>query len=124
MRTSNRAQIAQIAEQIGSSLMPDSDRYINRFTIDSTSSSKTYVVSQDTASGNRWCCGCTGWINHRHCKHLKDILRRLANLSEQTVASLNDEAREMLASARTAYLDLSHARPMVAPKASASELIF
>ena len=112
-----REQVALIAEQIGSSLMPDNQQYINRFTIDSTSSSKTYVVSQRRTDGV-WCCGCRGWTMHvdaqgrRKCRHLTDILARLAEVAAKTQGQLDESVLDMLRSARTAFLDLGGAAPI------------
>lgn len=101
------AQVAEIAAQIGSSLMPDTGTHFNRFTVESQTSSKVYVVSQRRSSGG-WECGCQGWTRWRHCKHLADILSRLAELP--TVPTFDPSVHDMLASARTAYLDLGPAR--------------
>lgn len=103
----NRDQVAQVAADIGTSLMPDNDRWTNRFTIKSTTSkTKFYTVAQRRADGV-WGCSCPSWINRRHCKHLVDILSRLAEVS---VSKFTDpETKQMLLSARTAFLDLDSA---------------
>lgn len=46
MTHADRTQVASIAAVIGSTLMEDNRDWVNRFTIDSTSSSRTYVVAQ------------------------------------------------------------------------------
>jgi hypothetical protein len=97
------SQVAIIAQQIGSELMPDNRDYVNRFTVKSTSSSSVYLVSQRRNS-EQWCCSCRGWIHYRHCKHLVDILQRLASISVSM--PLDDSVLQMLNSARTAFLDL------------------
>jgi hypothetical protein len=119
--TTARSQAEQIAEQIGSSLMPDNKVWTNRFTVESTSSSRTYIVSQRRTDGV-WGCSCRGWINYKHCKHLDDMLHRLSELNTKTLSQLNEETLQMLASARTAYLDLSEPTAMTAPVAFAPDL--
>jgi hypothetical protein len=118
----DRSQVALIAEQIGSSLMPDTNTHYNRFTIESRSSSKTYVVSQRRGGVNdgRWECACPGWCNyprhdaqgveHRRCYHLTDLLSKLAALN--TTEALLPAVRKMLDAARTQYLDLGAAKPV------------
>jgi hypothetical protein len=108
----DRPQVAKIAAQIGSSLMPDTDQWVNRFTVNSTSSSSVYTVSQRRSNGV-WGCSCPGWRHHRKCKHLTDILRRLANLP--AAQKFEPAVLEMLASARTAYLDLGAPRAVRTP---------
>ena len=108
--------LAKIAQEIGSSIMPDNKVWVNRFTVESLTSSSTYTVAQRRTDGV-WGCSCRGWINYRHCKHLKDILHRLA-----TVESTEAAAR-LLASARTAFLDLSEAVTVAAPKAKSNRLL-
>jgi hypothetical protein len=106
-----RSQVAQIATQIGSSLDPDTDQYINRFLVKSTSSSSLHRVSQKRSDGT-WCCSCRGWTMHvdaqgrRKCRHLTDILARLAGVAAEAQVALDKEVVAMLKSARTAYLDL------------------
>lgn len=99
----DRDQVARVAAQIGSSLMPNNSQWMNRFTVESTSSSRVYTVAQ-RRSDNVWGCSCPAWINRRHCKHLDDILGRLAKLTEFDVT--DPAVLDMLRSARTAYLDL------------------
>jgi hypothetical protein len=101
----SRDQVAAIAAQIGSSLMPDNAQWRNRFTVESTSSSSVYTVAQ-RRSDDSWGCSCRGWTHYRRCKHLTDILGRLSTLGEQVQADLDESALQMLRSARTAYLDL------------------
>jgi hypothetical protein len=113
----DRAQVALIAEQIGSALEPDTDQYINRFLVKSTSSSSMHRVSQKRSDGT-WCCSCRGWTMHvdaqgrRKCRHLTDILGRLAALPAQQAAEMAPSVVAMLASARTAYLDIGGAAPL------------
>lgn len=99
----DRDQVAQVAEMIGSSLMPDNSQWVNRFTIPSSSGSRVYTVAQRRNDGV-WGCSCPSWINRRHCKHLVQILKQLAEV--QAVVATDPAVLAMLASARTAYLDL------------------
>lgn len=100
--------VATIAAQIGSSLMPDNEQWMNRFTVKSSSSSSIYTVAQRRADGV-WGCSCRGWIHYRHCKHLTDILGRLARIPTLAVHEVpaGDEefsnVIDILASARAAY---------------------
>ena len=100
--TQDRSAVARIAAQIGSNLMPDNEVWVNRFTVSSASSKAIYTVAQRRTDGV-WGCSCRGWIHHRHCKHVTDILRRLTSLP--IPALLEPDVLAMLASARTAYLD-------------------
>lgn len=103
--TTDRSQVAAIAAQIGSELMPDNKVWTNRFTVKSTSSSSVYTVAQ-RRTDSVWGCSCRGWTHHRKCKHLTDVLRRLAAVAETAKGELDSAVLSMLASARTAYLDL------------------
>lgn len=106
------AAIAAVAAQIGSTLLPDNDQWINRFQVKSTSSSSLYTIAQ-RRSDKTWGCSCVGWRNHRKCKHLTDVLKRLSDVKAM---SIPDEAvANMLASARAAFLDLGPAKEVAAP---------
>jgi hypothetical protein len=113
----DRRILEEIAAQIDSEVMDDSDRYVNRFTVKSTSSSKQYVVSQQRSDG-MWCCSCTGWTHWRKCKHLTDLLRRLSKVQVR----IDEAAAKFLASARTAYLDLEPAAAVRRPRVSSPQL--
>ena len=104
-----RPAIAIVAAQIGSTLLPDNDQWINRFQVRSTSSSSLYTIAQRRAD-KTWGCSCVGWRNHRKCKHLTDVLRRLSNVKVTGVA-----VASMLASAKAAFLDLSGPKEVAAP---------
>ena len=101
-----RNQIAQVAAEIGSGLMPDNDQWTNRFTVPSTSKpGEVYVVAQRHGDKS-WGCSCWAWRRQRRCKHLDRVLARLAKLAEQAPKQFDASILTMLASARTAYLDL------------------
>lgn len=97
--TTERKTVEKIAAQIGSTLLDDTDRWMNRFEVASKSSNRRYVIAQQRADGV-WGCSCPGWTHHRKCKHLTDVLGRLAGIADQYNHS------EMMVSARTAYLIL------------------
>lgn len=130
----NRSQVAQIAAQIGSSLEPDNDKWTNRFKVKSTSSSSFHTVAQlkyDNAgmAAGTWGCSCRGWTMHvdaqgrRKCRHLTDILGRLAKVAEAAKGELDAAVLAMLASARTAYLDLGGtSRAVARPSMPARQL--
>jgi hypothetical protein len=123
-----RAQIEQIAAQIGSSMEPDTDQYVNRFKVESSSSSSMHLVSQKRSDGT-WCCSCRGWTMHvdpqgrRKCKHLTDILRRLADLPAPALATMDPAVLEMIASARTAFLDLGGSAPIKRRRSTAARQV-
>lgn len=96
------ATVGEIATQIGSTLLPDNDQWTNRFQIKSSSSNRLYIIAQRRADGV-WGCSCPGWINHRRCHHLTDVLRRLTALAEKVPAYNH---MSMMVSARTAFLIL------------------
>lgn len=107
--------IELVAAQIGSSIMPDNKVWHNRFTVESQTSSSVYTVAQRNTD-DTWGCSCRGWIHHRRCKHLTDILSRLAALDAAEIyrepvdePGRNEKlnaVRQILSSARMAYLDL------------------
>lgn len=100
-----RNDIATVAAQIGTTLLPDNAAWTNRFEVQShTSKDRRYVIAQRRTDGV-WGCSCTGWRHHRKCKHVTDVLARLARLANSKPAFGPDVLR-MLTDARTAYLDL------------------
>ena len=115
-----RTAILLVAAQIGcSEMLPDNDQWINRFQAKSTSSSSLYTIAQ-RRSDKTWGCSCVGWRNHRKCKHLTDVLKRLSNVN---VASVTDEAvRGMLASAKSTFLDLSGPKEVALPTLKGRDL--
>lgn len=102
MTIQNTASVAQIASEIGSTLLEDNERWTNRFQIQSQTSSSLYIIAQQRADGV-WGCSCPGWRHHRRCKHVTDVLGRLTSLAERMPA-LNHHA--LMVSARTAFLIL------------------
>lgn len=109
--TAERATVQEIAEQIGSTLLPDNKQWTNRFQIKSGSSDRLYIIAQQSADGV-WGCSCPGWRHHRKCKHLTGVLRRLADLLARVPAYSH---LSMLISARTQYLILEPAADVSAP---------
>ena len=99
MTTAERSTVERIATQIGSTLLDDTDRWMNRFEIKSSSSDRRYVIAQQREDGV-WGCSCPGWTHHRRCKHLTDVLGRLSKIADQYNHS------DMMRSARTAFLIL------------------
>ena len=117
----DRGQVARIAEQIGTTLMPDNAVWKNRFTVDSSSSSAVYTIAQRRTDGV-WGCSCPAWRHRRKCKHLVDVLSRLAKVAATVQAGLDADVLAMLKSARTAYLDLDAVAPVAAPKVKGRDL--
>jgi len=113
--TSTLKTIAAVAEQIGSGLLPDNAAWKHRFEIRSTTSNRSYVIAQ-RRSDNVWGCSCTGWRHHRKCKHVKDVLARLAALADRIQEADVAEVVEVLRHARTAYLDLEPAQKVARPE--------
>lgn len=112
-----REQVEAIAAQIGSSLMPDNDKWTNRFKVESTSSSSMHTVAQlkqdyGLLPAGTWGCSCRGWTMHvdaqgrRKCRHLEPLLEKLAAVAATAQVELDAAVVQMLKSARTAYLDL------------------
>ena len=111
-----RPAIAIVAAQIGSTLLPDNDQWINRFQVKSTSSSSSVYTVAQRRSDKTWGCSCVGWRNHRKCKHLTDVLKRLSNVNASSLPVGRREAvMIMLESAKLAFLDLGPAKEVAAP---------
>lgn len=102
MSVEKASAVEEIAKQIGSELLPDNERWTNRFQIESSSSNRKYIIAQQREDGV-WGCSCPGWTHHRKCKHLTDVLRRLTSLAER-MPGYNHLS--LMVSARTAYLIL------------------
>jgi hypothetical protein len=118
-------EIEVLAVAIGSRLLPDTDQWVNRFQVKSTSSSSLYTVAQ-RRSDMVWGCSCRGWTHYRHCKHLDDVLERLANVPPANPSKrgpYDKVTASVLTSARTAYLELETIKKrVVVPKAKANVL--
>lgn len=105
MTVERAEKVEEIAKQIGSELLPDNERWTNRFQIESSSSNRKYIIAQQRTDGE-WGCSCPGWTHHRRCKHLTDVLRRLTDLAVRVPAYNH---LSMMVSARTAFLILEPA---------------
>lgn len=68
-------------------LLPDNDRYTNRFEIKSESSNRIYTIAQNKSTGE-WSCSCPGWIIARNgvraCKHLRELQPLLAEATKSS----------------------------------------
>ena len=114
--TDQAKAIAEVAAQIGSTLLEDNAQWHHRFQIKSSTSSSLYTIAQRT-SDDTWGCSCPGWRHYRKCTHLTDVLKRLADVAVSTAARAYDQATlSILTSARRAYLDLGPAKATAAPK--------
>ncbi|WP_214226664.1 hypothetical protein [Pedobacter sp. B4-66] len=68
--------------------LPDTDQWQLRFSIESESSDRLYVIAQHKAK-RHWGCSCPGWKRNRHCKHLK-ALGIPADMQPYEVNLIND----------------------------------
>lgn len=50
--------------------LPDSERWINRFTVPSSNGRDEYMIAQERVK-RHWACGCMGYRTRRYCKHLR-----------------------------------------------------
>ena len=82
MSQENTALI-RLQQQADVTLLPDNDRYKNRFEIKSETSTRIYTISQ-VKKDNTWACSCPGWIRFRKCKHLQSLEPLLRSLNENT----------------------------------------
>lgn len=53
-------------------ILPDNEQWQNRFEIESESSNRVYVISQNKKK-RHWGCSCPAWRIHRKCKHLTSL---------------------------------------------------
>lgn len=61
--------IPEIEVPKGGELLPDTNVWINRFTVPSDSSNSEYIVAQHRTR-RFWACSCKGFTGHQKCKHL------------------------------------------------------
>jgi len=61
--------VIRISKQVA---LPDNDQWQFRFKINSETSNRIYIVSQNIKK-RFWACSCPGWKRTRHCKHLKAL---------------------------------------------------
>lgn len=101
-----RTQMARLAAQIGSELDADNAQWTNRFMVPSTSKPGEYYRVAQRKDDGTWGCDCWAWRRKRQCKHLVDILGRLAAVADTVAGEIDASVLATLASARTAYLDL------------------
>lgn len=120
-RNVDGGDIAAVAAQIGSSLLPDNDQWMNRFKVKSTSSSAFYTIAQ-RRSDKVWGCSCVGWRHHRRCRHVDDVLSRLSKVSTAGIKSV--DVIEMLANAALVYLDFEPTKKVTALKVRGRVLDF
>ena len=81
MKHENNQALIRLQQQADVTLLPDNDRYKNRFEIKSETSTRIYTISQ-VKKDNTWACSCPGWIRFRKCKHLKSLEPLLNSLNE------------------------------------------
>jgi hypothetical protein len=53
----------------GGELLPDTNIWINRFTVPSDSTNAEYIIAQHRTK-RFWACSCRGFTSHQKCKHL------------------------------------------------------
>lgn len=110
---SNRQNVAEVARQIGGELLEDTNQWHNRFEVKSRTSSRLYVIAQRNTD-DTWGCSCPGWRHHRRCKHLTDVLRRLAGVAVSAIAKTFDEATLALLSSARSALDMEESTKGIA----------
>jgi len=74
MKVTVGKQLVVISDHVIVEKLPDTDRYLNRFKVNSESSDRKYLISYDNAGGaGYWTCSCMGNIRHGKCKHLESL---------------------------------------------------
>lgn len=63
------APIPEFQVPMGGEILPDTNVWINRFTVPSDSSNSEYIVAQHRTK-RWWACSCKGYTGHQKCKHL------------------------------------------------------
>jgi hypothetical protein len=71
--------------------LPDTATHDHRCQIQSESSSRKYIVSRKSSTGE-FQCSCPAWIHHRHCKHLDAMKPAL----EAAIANELAEAKKQI----------------------------
>lgn len=85
MKKSKKSDLALILQEFNEvTFLPDTESHRFRMEVPSSSSDRMYVVSQNKRGvhAGRWECGCRGWITHRNCKHLKEMLPALQQIAK------------------------------------------
>jgi len=62
---------------LGATPLEDTKTHEYRMEIRSSSSTRNYIVSRRKGEYQRWECSCMGWIRHRTCKHLTNMMPSL-----------------------------------------------
>jgi hypothetical protein len=74
MKTQIGHELIIIPDHAIAERLPDTERYINRFKINSSSSDAKYLISYDNALGaGYWTCSCRGNIRWGKCRHLESL---------------------------------------------------
>jgi hypothetical protein len=98
--------------------LPDTDRYRNRFQVESDSSNKKYTIAFDIArNAGYWTCSCMGCCTRGQCKHLD----RLGYKGRQYGASHPDNKamlREILGVAEVVTRVRQEREPMRIPSST------
>ncbi|WP_276484769.1 hypothetical protein [Paraflavitalea pollutisoli] len=56
----------------GSMTLPDDNQWQYRFYVESETSNRLYIISQNIKH-RHWGCSCPGWKRYRKCKHLQAL---------------------------------------------------
>lgn len=112
---SSPLNIEAVAKRIGGGLLPDNSVWMNRFRIESQTNPGTFYVIAQMRSSKVWGCSCRGWQHYRRCKHVADVLQRLARLADQQPVC-EPVTAEVLKHARLAFLDLQPSKESARPK--------
>ena len=83
MKPKNQNALVKYQQNGGDlTILPDNDRYKNRFEIKSETSTRLYVVAQNKKT-NAWSCSCMSWITRRKCKHLSTLQPLLESMDKE-----------------------------------------
>lgn len=103
----------------GALLFPDYKGWTNRFEIQAASG-KFYTISQHIEK-RHWGCSCTGWRNHRKCKHLTEL--NLPNGERPYEVELQLPSGAIIAPSNPAALGNSSNAPNVARGDAGREVV-